>query len=89
MSTPTPQPAPTQVRRPWRTTARTVFQLGLALVTLVPFIVSGIYTSEADYPAVVLQLLAVTSAVTRVMALPQVETFLRTFVPFLAATPKS
>lgn len=78
---------PTQVRRPWRSTARTVFQGLVALATLTPFLAGGIYDSSADYPAVVVQVLAVSGAITRVMALPQVETFLRRFAPFLAAAP--
>lgn len=79
---------PTQVRRPWRSTVRTVFQVVVALATLVPFIVTGIYDGSADYPAAVTQVLAVATAVTRVMALPQVEVFLRHFLPWLAAAPK-
>lgn len=79
---------PTQMRRPWRSTFRTAFQALVALATLVPFVVAGIYATEADYPAVVVQVLAVCSAVARVMALPQVEVFLRKFLPFLSASPK-
>lgn len=79
---------PTQVRRPWRSTARTVFQGLVALATLAPLVAAGVYSSSADYPAVVVQLLTVAGAVTRVMAIPQVENFLRRFVPFLAAAPK-
>lgn len=78
---------PTQVRRPWRSTARTIFQALVALATLLPFVLAGVYSSAADYPAVVVQLLAAAGVVTRVMALPQVEQFLRTFLPFLAAAP--
>lgn len=79
---------PTQVKRPWRSTVRTVFQAILALAVLAPFVVSGIYSSEADYPAVVVQVLATAAVITRLMALPQVEDFLRLFLPFLAAEPK-
>lgn len=78
---------PTQVRRPWRSTVRTAFQALIALATLAPLIVGGVYTSSASYPAVVVQVLAVAAAITRVMALPGVETFLRRFAPFLAAAP--
>lgn len=80
---------PTQIRRPWRSTFRTAFQALVALATLVPFVVAGIYDGSADYPAVVGQVLAVAAAVSRVMALPQVERFLRTFLPWLAAAPKA
>lgn len=79
---------PTQVRRPWRAAVRTIFQIVLALATLLPFIVTGVYGNTGDYPAIIAQLLAVAAGVSRVMALPQVETFLRTFAPFLAAAPK-
>lgn len=80
--------APTQVRRPWRATVRTVFQGAIALATLLPFVASGIYDDGENVPAAVVQVLAVSAAITRVMALPQVEAFLSRFVPFLAATPK-
>jgi hypothetical protein len=80
---------PTQVRRPWRTTVRTAFQGAVALASLTPFVVAGVYgdaTDPADYAPAIAQVLAVSSAVTRVMALPQVEEFLRRFAPFLAAS---
>lgn len=80
---------PTQVRRPWRSTIRTTFQALVALATLVPFIAAGVYDGSADYPAVVGQVLAVAAAISRVMALPGVEKFLRTFLPWLAAAPKA
>lgn len=78
---------PTQVRRPWRSTIRTVFQGLVALASLVPFLITGVYNGDADYPAVVVQVLAVSGTITRVMALPQVEDFLRRFAPWLAAAP--
>jgi hypothetical protein len=78
---------PTQVRRPWRSTLRTLFQLVIALVTLLPFVLTGVYVDGDQAPAVVGQVLAVATVVTRVMALPQVETFLRTWAPWLAAAP--
>lgn len=78
---------PTQVRRPWRSTTRTIFQALVALATLLPLVLAGVYDSESDYPAIVVQVLAAAAAVTRVMALPQVEEFLRRFLPFLAAAP--
>lgn len=81
------QVTPTQVRRPWRATVRTVFQALVALATLLPFIVSGVYQDSTAYPAVVVQVLAVSGALSRVMALPQVEAFLRLFLPFLSAAP--
>lgn len=77
---------PTQVRRPWRSVARTVFQFGVALLTLIPFLVGGVY-QDGNYPVVVTQLLVVVGIATRVMALPQVEKFLQDWLPFLSAAP--
>lgn len=81
---------PTQIRRPWRSTARTVFQAFVMLC----FIAPAIYSAAAQHDP---QLatgwaaggLAIAGAVTRVMAVPGVERFLRRFLPFLAAAPKS
>lgn len=79
---------PTQMRRPWRSTARTVFQTLVALAALLPFIAAGVYDDPDSYPYAVGQVLAVAATVTRVMSLPKVEQFLRRFLPFLAAAPK-
>lgn len=78
---------PTQVRRPWRATARTVFQFALALATLLPFIAAGIYRDADQAPAVITQLLAAVATFARVMALPQVEEFLQDWFPWLSAAP--
>lgn len=79
---------PTQVRRPWRATVRTVVQATLALATLLPFVVTGVYGNDGDIPAAVTQVLVVAGVLTRIMAMPQVEKFLADFLPFLAAVPK-
>ena len=76
---------PTQVKRPWRATARTVFQFVIALATLLPFLAAGVYHSADAAPAAVGQVLAVAAAITRLMALPQVEQFLQSWFPWLAA----
>ena len=78
--------APTQVRRPWRTTVRTVAQALLALAVMAPVLVAatGLHTAQLPWLAGVL---AVAAGVTRVMALPQVEDFLRAYLPWLAAAP--
>lgn len=78
---------PTQVRKPWRTTARTIFQAAVALASLAPLVAGGVYETTDAYPAAVAQVLAVSAAITRVMALPEVEEFLGRFLPFLAADP--
>lgn len=79
---------PTQVRRPWRSTIRTTFQLVLALATLLPFIAAGVYVDAEAAPVAVGQVLAIAATITRVMAIPQVEAFLRQWMPWLAAAPK-
>lgn len=80
-------PTPTQVRRPWRATVRTVFAGIVAFAALLPFIVEATRLEPEVYPWLA-GALAIAGAVTRVMALPQVEVFLRRFLPFLAAEPK-
>lgn len=76
----------TQVRRPWRSTVRTLVQLVLGLAPMLPLLVdaSGV---DDTLPAVA-GALAISGGITRVMALPQVEVFLQRFVPWLAASPR-
>ena len=77
---------PTQVKRPWKAVARTVFQALVAFAVLAPSIYSAAASRDAGeatgYAAVGL---AIAGGITRVMALPGVNNFLRRFVPFLAA----
>lgn len=72
---------PTQVRHPWRSTVRTGFQVVVALASLLPYVVA-----EIDVPVegLLAQVLAVAVGITRVMAMPQVSTFLERFLPGLA-----
>lgn len=79
-------PTPTQVRRPWRATARTTFQALVAFAVLFPILVETAGLDPEAFPWLAIPL-AVAAALARVMALPQVETFLRRFLPFLAAAP--
>ncbi|AKC03047.1 holin [Gordonia phage Gsput1] len=75
---------PTQVNHGARATVRTVFAVLVAVATLVPYVLA-----EAHVDATVLgaQAIAVAGAVTRIMALPQVNDFIVRFVPWLAAEP--
>lgn len=77
----------TQVRRPWRSTIRTVFQIAVGLAPMLPAIVhaSGVDDTAAPVGAA----LAISGGVTRVMAMPAVEAFLQRFLPWLAAAPKA
>ena len=89
MSTQPTQPAtPTQLQRPWRATARTVFQALIAFAVVVPFIVEASGLDPQVYPWLG-AILAVAAASTRIMAIPQVEAFLAAYLPFLAAEPKA
>lgn len=76
---------PTQVKRPWRATVRTVFQGALALATLLPYVLSDLDIATEGKIA---QLLAALGVFSRVMANPQVEAFLQKYIPWLAATVK-
>lgn len=78
---------PTQVRKPWRATARTVFQAALAIATLVPFVAAGVYDTD-NAPVIVTQVVVAAGTFSRVMALPQVNDFLARFLPFLSAAGK-
>lgn len=75
----------TQTKHPWRATARTVFAVVVAVLTLLPVVAAtgGIATVPA-----VAQVLTVAAAVTRVLALPAVDVFLKQFLPWLATEPK-
>lgn len=75
---------PTQTRHPWRTVTRTLFQVSLALASLLPTVAVA---NGLDTKAGVAQVLAVCLVITRVMAMPAVNDFLRAFVPWLAADP--
>lgn len=77
--------APTQLRRPWRSTARTVFQATIALAAMWAIIVQELGLPDWAWVGTSV---AVAGGITRVMALPMVEQFLRQFLPFLAAAPK-
>lgn len=76
--------APTQVRRPWRATARTLFQALIGLAVLFPLLVETAGLDPASAPWLALPL-AIAAGLARIMALPQVDDFLRRFVPFLSA----
>lgn len=78
---------PTQVRRPWRTMARSAFQFLVALAVLFPIVVDQTGLRVEDWPWLAIPL-GVATLVTRVMAVPEVEVFLRRFLSFLAAAPK-
>lgn len=75
----------TQVRYPWRTTVRTVFQLVVGVAAALPMIVaaSGLPETAAGVGVA----LGVAAAITRMMSIPAVNVALARFLPWLAAEP--
>lgn len=78
---------PTQVRRPWRSTARTVFQALVGLAVILPLMVEAADLDPATIPWLG-GALAIAAGVARVMAVPAVELWLRSYFPWLAAQPR-
>lgn len=80
----------TQSQHPWRATVRTILAVIVALAAMAP----AIYTAatqgspEAATGAAALAL-GIAAAITRIMALPGVESFLQRFLPWLAAGTKT
>lgn len=75
--------AATQVRRPWRATVRTLFQAVIGFAAMWGIVVEALGL-DTEWQWVSASLVA-TAALTRLMAVPQVEAWLLRFVPFLAA----
>jgi hypothetical protein len=74
---------------PWRRVVRTTFQSVVSFAPIMPFV----YEAATNHdPAAATGLagtaLAVSAGITRVMALPKVESWLQKYVPILAANPK-
>ncbi|WLS43294.1 hypothetical protein Q3V37_17910 [Micromonospora profundi] len=84
MSIPKQLAPTTQTRHPWRAVARTVFAAVIALLSLLPTIAAA---AGIEAVPLVAQALAVAAAVTRVLAIPGVDDFLRRYLPFLASAP--
>lgn len=76
----------TQERYPWRAVVRTVFEATVSFAAMWGLIVEALGLDETW--AWVAASLAVTAAVTRVMAVPEVNSWLERYVPWLAAAPK-
>ncbi|MFI5781214.1 hypothetical protein [Nocardia sp. NPDC051570] len=76
--------APSQVRYPWRTVLRTVFQLIIGLAAAMPTLVG-----ELGLPptAGVAGALAISAAITRLMAIPAIDDLLTLVAPWLCAEP--
>ena len=72
----------THNQRPWRAVLRTSVAALLGLLPVLPIIADAL---DIETVPVVASTLAVTAAVTRVLAVPQVEMWLREWMPALAA----
>jgi hypothetical protein len=79
---------PTQVSYPWKATARTLLAAVVAILTVAPIVIQ-IILDQWDVEwlgAVLIQVIAVQTVVTRVMAIEAVNNFLTRFG--LGATPR-
>ena len=76
---------PTQTRHPWRATVRTVVAALVGALSLLPTVA---VTAGVDAVPAVAQAVTVAAAVTRVLALPGVDAWLRTYLPWLASSPR-
>lgn len=85
VSAPRPEQQATQSRHPWRATLRSTLAALLAVLPALPEIsrAAGVETVPT-----VMSVLAINAAVTRVLAIPQVEQLLRQLLPSLAADPE-
>lgn len=76
----------TQTRHPWRATLRTAFAVVVGLVPVLPEVAD---TLGIEQVPVVLPILAVAAAVTRVLAIPAVDRVLKKYLPPLASAPRT
>jgi hypothetical protein len=75
----------TQVRSPWKATARTIFAGVIAFAAIAPAVAETLGVENLGWVAGALVILG---SVTRVLALPGVEAFLRQYAPWLSAGAK-
>ena len=83
-------PQTTQGKYPWRAVVRTAFAVVASLAVGAPLVFEAATqhsAGEATGGAAIA--LGVASAITRVLAIPWVENFLQSFIPWLAAAPKT
>lgn len=78
----------TATEYPWQAVIRTVFEALVGLAAMAPLIYSAATQGEPGQAVGWVGVaLAISGAITRVMALPGVEAWLQRFLPFLAAAP--
>jgi hypothetical protein len=75
----------TQVAHPWRAVVRTAFQITVAVAAGMPLLYTAATGGDpAAATGAFAVILGVAAAVTRVMALPWVDQFIRRWLPWLA-----
>ena len=74
----------TQTRHPWRATARTALAAIVGILPFLPAIIGEFGVSSVPWVAGALGTIA---AATRVLAIPGVEEWMKTYAPWLAAAP--
>ena len=80
---------PTQVRRPWRATARTIFAALVGFAAIAPGMYAAATSQDPAQATGWMGIgLAISGAITRVMAMSSVNEFFKNFVPFLAPEPR-
>lgn len=80
-----PVQSTTQVRHPWRATFRTVVAAAVGLLPLLPLVATAASATTIPW---VIAMLGIAGAVTRVLAVPGVESWLRKYFSWLSAEPK-
>lgn len=80
-----PDKEPTQVTRPWRSTARAVIIAGLALIPLLPEIA---HAANIQTVPTVAAVLTITAAIQRVITLPTVDRWLNRALGLGAQRPR-
>jgi hypothetical protein len=78
------QAAPTQTVYPWRSSVRTAVQAAVGLLLLLPVLDGAGYLSAVPW---LLPVVPLAAGLARVLAIPQVETWLKTWFPWLSAQP--
>lgn len=78
-------PLPTQAKHPFRAVLRTALAVVVAVVSILPYLPEIVTASGLAQTGIAAQILAVAGAVTRILALPSVNAWLRKYVSPLAA----
>jgi hypothetical protein len=75
---------PTQIRHPWRAMLRTAFAILVGVLPVIPQILAGANLNNTEFG---LQVGAYAVTVTRILALPAVDAWMKRNVSWLATSP--